>query len=539
MIDYVNKDLFFQDSISKQWTIIATKKVDNETVTVATFHNGDLLKDSISLTESVTSSDGLVFGRCESSRFEFTVYNVNTSLKGCELTVSIILDNDTEHPFEVGTYIVDSDKPTADRWHRKVIAYDGLSKLNEMDVKDWYKTLTFPMTIKAFRDALFIKIGLTQETVTLPQDNIQIAKTLDEDESISALSLLQAICELNGCFGHIDRNNIFRYKYISVITEALYPADDLYPAEDLYPSDWTIDCPYEKSKWMNAEYEDYMCKPIDGVVIMGENNEIVAWTSQDPTNAFKIEGNFLTYDLDNSVLTTIANNVFAKVRYLTYRPTKLQCLGNPCLEVGDSFYFNTRDAIVPSYVFSRTLTGIQLLKDVLESTGDEDRSKDLSSISKQLSRLKNKSKYDLEVNSARISDLEADHVTVAQLNATQADIRNLFANEAVISGTLNAAIAKIETLEATAITADTISTVNLNASQITAGTLSVNRLNVGQIVTLNSIQNALTAPGAGTITIGTVRLSNLKLYNGGTGTYRDVVLRTITVSGTQYVCLTV
>ena len=457
----------------------------------------------------------------------------------CELTVDIILNNDTEHPFRLGKYIVDSDKPTADRWHRKVIAYDKLSKLNEMDVKDWYKTLTFPMTIKAFRDSLFIKIGLTQETVVLPQDNIQIQKTLDEDESISALSLLQAICELNGCFGHMNRNDIFQYKYLPIITEALYPDTELYPSEDLYPSDWTIDFSYDKSIWMNAEYEDYECKAIDGVVIMGEDNEIAAWTSQDPKNAFKIEGNFLTFDLPKATLTTIASNVFAKVKNLTYKPTKLQCLGNPCLEVGDSFYYNTRDSIVPSYILSRTLTGIQLLKDTLESTGDEDRSKDLSSISKQLSRLKNKSKYDLDVNSARISELEADHVTVSQLNATNGRIDNLDASEVVIRNTLNAAIARIGTLEATAITANNISTVSLNASQITAGTLSVNRLNVGQIVTLNSIQNALSAPGAGTITIGTVRLNNLKLYNGGTGTYRDVVLRTLIVDGTQYICLTV
>ena len=80
MIDYINSDLFFQDSISKQWVIEVTKKVDNNTVTVTTFHNDDILNNSISLTESISSSDGLVFGRCESSRFEFTVYNVNTSL---------------------------------------------------------------------------------------------------------------------------------------------------------------------------------------------------------------------------------------------------------------------------------------------------------------------------------------------------------------------------------------------------------------------------------------------------------------------------
>ena len=501
MIDYINKDLFLQDSVNKQWTITATKKVDNNTVTVATFHNDVILYDSISLTESISSSDGLVFGRCESSRFEFTVYNTTTSLKGCELTVDIVLNHDNEHPFRLGTYIVDSDKPTADRWHRKVIAYDRLSKLNETDVKDWYKTLTFPMSLKNFRDSFFIKIGLTQETVALPQDNIQIVKTLDENEDISALSVLQAICELNGCFGHINRNDVFQYKFLSLITEALFPADDLYPANDLYPLGWTIDCAYEKSKWSNAEYEDYRCKLIDGVVIMGENNEIVGWTSQDPKNAFKIEGNFLTYDLDSATLTMIANNVFEKVRHISYKPTKVQVIGNPCLEVGDSFYFDTRDSVVSSYALSRTLTGVQLLKDVLESTGDEDRSKDLSSISKQLSRLKNKSKYDLDVNSARIADLEADHVTVAQLNAAQADIRNLFASEAVISGTLTAAIGKINTLEA-----DHVTTSSFNALQATVNTINAT------YITANSITASLITSKFNSANSGVFKYLNCENY---------------------------
>ncbi|MBP5598100.1 MAG: hypothetical protein J6Y02_22215 [Pseudobutyrivibrio sp.] len=484
MIDYVNKDLFFQDSIDKQWTITATKVVDNETVTVATLHNEDLLYDSISLNEALSSSDGLVFGRCESSRLEFTVYNIVSPLKGCELTVDIVLDHDTEHPFRLGTYIVDSDKPVAERLHRKVTAYDRLSKLNEKDVKDWYKALTFPMTIKNFRDSLFNYIGITQEVVELPQDNISIVKTLNEDEDMSALSIVQAICELNGAFGHIGRDDVFHYKYLPLIIKALYPGTDVFPAEDLYPADWIIDVPFSRNSWMNAEYEDYECKTIDGVVIMGEDNEIAAWTKQDAENPFKIEGNFLTFDLDKTTLTTIANNVLPKIHDRIYQPSKLESLGNPCMEVGDSFYFNDRYFIVASYCLSRTLSGTQLLKDSIESTGDEDRSKDLSSISKQLQRLKNKSEFDIDVNSARIHYLEVDHVTVAQLNAANAQISNLWASEAVISGSLSAAIGRIGTIEADYITTVTFQAQSINANKITAGTLSVNRLNADSVTNL-------------------------------------------------------
>ena len=481
MIDYVNKDLFFQDSINKQWVITATKVEDNETIVIATLHNEDLLYDSISLTEALSSSDGLIFGRCESSRFEFTVYNVISSLKGCTLTVDIILNNDTENPFRLGTYFVDSDKPTADRYHRKVTAYDRFYKLQNLDVKDWYGSLTFPITLKNFRDSFFNYIGITQETVELPQDNISIPKTLDSDETISAISVLQCICEINGAFGHMGRDDIFYYKYLPLIIKALYPGTDVFPAEDLYPADWVIDCPFERKQWTSAEYEDYECKTIDGVIIMGEDNEIAAWTSQSPENPWVIEGNFLTYDLDQSTLMTMASNVHPKVYDKIYQPSKIQALGNPCLEVGDSFYFNDRYFIVATYCLSRTLRGIQLMMDDLESTGDEDRSKQFNSISKQLQRLKNKSEFDIDVNSARIRYLEVDHVTVAQMNAANAEIGNLWASEAVISGSLSAAVARIGNIEADYITSVTFQAQSINANKITAGTLNVNRLNANDV----------------------------------------------------------
>lgn len=482
MIDYVNKDLFYQDSVLKHWTITATKVVDNQTVTVATIRNEDLLYDSITLTEAISSSDGLVFGRCESSRFEFTVYNVISSLKGCELTVDIVLGDDTANPFRLGTYIVDSDKPTADRYHRKVIAYDRLSKLNEMDVKDWYAGLTFPITIKNFRDSFFTRVGITQETVVLPQDNIQIQKSLNEDESMSALSIIQAICELNGCFGHMRRDDTFQYKYVPIIVKALYPAEDLYPAENLYPADWIIDQQFEKKGWMSAEYEDYECKEIGGVVIMGENNEIAAYTSQTPENPLKIEGNFLTYDVDNATLTAMANNLYSKVAQRVYQPSKFKCLANPCLEVGDSYCYNTKDSVIASYILQRTMTGLQLLVDTYESDGDEDRSKQLSSISKQLQRLANKTEWDLDVERARITYLEAEDVVInGKLTAHQADITNLWASEAVISGSLTAAIGRISTIESDYITTVSFQAQNINANKITAGTLNVQRLNVTDV----------------------------------------------------------
>ena len=479
MIDYVNKDLFGQNSIDKQWTITISK----DGTTKATYTNSDIEYDSIYLTEAISSSDGLVFGRCESSRFEFTVhYDVVPTVapyktfKGCDVIVDLVLNHDTLHPFRVGHYIVDEDKPTADKHYRKIICYDRLSELADKDIAPWYKTLQFPMTIKSFRDSFFNYIGITQETTTLCNDNITIYKTLDADEELSGISIIQAICELNGAFGHIGRDDIFHYVRLGEIIEGLFPAEDLYPADDLYPRDESVDIAYNKNQWINVEYEDYRVKEIDGVIVMDEEGTIAGYSSQNLSNPFKVENNFLTYNINRDVYSTIANNLNTVVHGHWYMTANVECPANLCVEVGDKIRVNAKEKIIYMYVLYRNMSGNQFMKDKLESTGDEDRSKDLNSVSKQLARLRTKSAYDIDVASARIGNLEADHVSVADLSAQRGRIDNLSSSVAIIDTKLYAAQGDIDTLYTR--------TLNIsNSLTVTDGNVTALQVDVNSLTT--------------------------------------------------------
>ena len=61
-----------------------------------------------------------------------------------------------------------------------------------------------------------------------------VEKTIESDE-ISGKYIINAICEINGCFGHVNRNNKFQYLEIVLNQFGLYPRNDIYPADDLYP----------------------------------------------------------------------------------------------------------------------------------------------------------------------------------------------------------------------------------------------------------------------------------------------------------------
>lgn len=500
-------------------------KLSDEYETVAVIQNDQILDGSLNLVESINSGDGLVFGRCESSKFEITICENHIPLKGCRLLVQVSLnDND---PFTIGTYKVDSDKPTADRVHRKITAYDSLYEINDKDVVFWYNGLTFPMTLKAFRDSFFTYLGVEQEETTLPNDNIQVEKKVDTESGVAGSAILSPICELNVSFGHIGRDNKFHYIRLTEMIEGLYPKDDLYPEDDLYPVAERVDHEVSKSDWMSMEYEDYTVKKIDGVVILNEEGKIAVTTNVDALNPLNIELNYLLYDKDENTLRTIANNIATLVTPIWYRPVNVKTTGNPCIEVGDSVRYNSRDCIVFTYVMSRTLTGIHRLEDTIEATGDETRSEDYNNVSKQLSRLSQRSEYDLEATNAYIRQLKTDYIDAALADIDLLHTHNLevdsriSANELAITtkasvGSLDAVSARVGSLEA-----DHVSVGSINALQATVNTINANYITASYITT-EHILAALNAPGQGTITIGTVKCSSLQLLDGQSGTYRSI-----------------
>ena len=224
MIEYDKFDLYMEESVDKQLQIA----FDGGTIT-----NKEIPSEQFSLTESL-SSDGLMFGSCEASEIKFRIYNVFTPLKDKWLTITQVLDKDFENPLQIGKYKVYSDKPTADRSYRDVVAYDSMFDIINADVASWYNSLTFPMQLKTFRDSFFDYFGIDQEEVALVNDAMIVEKTI-EASVLSGKDVLQSICQINGCFGHIGRDGKMQYVFLNAIMGGLYPSNNIYPADDLYP----------------------------------------------------------------------------------------------------------------------------------------------------------------------------------------------------------------------------------------------------------------------------------------------------------------
>lgn len=377
-----SKEKYWESSVDKQMliSVVGTNvAIDNSMLESGTF----------SLEESLCSESELKFGCCEANSVKFTAHNTAGSLVGKTISISETLDGDTENPTQYGAYKVYSDIPTSDRTKRQITAYDAMYDIINADVKNWYAGLSFPMTLKQFRDSFFAHLGIEQVETSLVNDSMTVNKTIvatktddssavTEEPSISGKTVVTAICEINGCFGNINRDGKFEYVILPNIISVVYPADDLFPSDDLFPADANTES--MSGHYITFDYEDFQSKAITQLEIRASDNTAGAIVGTAGNN-YVISGNFLVSDKTGAELEQIANNVFPIMKQAAYTPIKsCTCVGNPCLTLGEPIRFNTTREIVETYLLQRTLTGVQSKRDSISAQGTQTHSAKVNSI---------------------------------------------------------------------------------------------------------------------------------------------------------------
>lgn len=414
MREYINENLFNQDSIDKQLIIRTSSGI--------VIDNTMLNAEEFSLEDSICSEQELNYGSCESGCIKFRVSNIINTIIGEEVTVSLQLNGDAEHPLQIGVYTVDSDTPTANRDWRDITCYDAMKRILEADVTEWYSNL-FPTndtthTVKEIRDSFFSYLHIQQNPyAVLINDYIRISKTLNVvassgettmKEAISGKDVITRICELNACFGHIDYLGRFDYVYLTENKGYLYPRNDLYPSDDLYPKDPSgFPVP---STYRDLKYEDYITEKVSRIVIRESENDIGYILNNDTTNTYTITGNFFLYGKSSQQLKEIATNIFNAISFVTYRPMEATIRGNFCFELGDLIMIHSDKDIIHSYILERKISGIQSLKDNISAKGNQYISENNNSIAASILQIKGKSnklERSIEETKSTITDVES------------------------------------------------------------------------------------------------------------------------------------
>lgn len=465
-----------------------------------------IVSESMTITESLCESEDLKFGECNATQFEITVADVFQDLTGMEFLATIEIGG---YELALGTYKVESFVRQADRRRKKITAYNRMRKF-QVDVAEWYQGLDFPLSLKGFRDSLCDYVDIKQINQSLPLDDMTISKTI-EPEQISGIDVIQSICEINGCFGQVDRTG--RLKYVFLEHTGLFPSEKLFPEDDLFPAD-ALDGDSElisHYKQSETTYEDYVVEGIDKVRIRQEEGDVGESFPPNEVgeNAYTIQGNFLVYGKSSSELSEISEIAFGKISKKIYRPCHIVSPSLPWVEVGDVLVCYTSDDVIETFCMKRTMSGCQSMMDTFESTGGKEREEDFG-IQTSVLQLEGKTaviKKSVEEVSVRLTDLKAQEEAHFEItsNRITAEVKRAQEAEAAL---------KIE--------ADRISLDVTNFKKDTNARFELTDEAIKTKVTRGTISSEISQE-AGKITLSANRLivnsTNFKLDGDGNATF--------------------
>lgn len=419
-----------------------------------TIDTDTLHSESVTIKESICDDEDLTLGGCIAFSCEFEVSEIiqhDLSKRSFDVTLEVHDEaGNTILEIPMGCYKVYSAEMVDDKDYKKIVAYDALYDASA-DVSDWYEGL-FPVissnavtktddngteitvlvknygttTLKAMRESLLQHLGILYEEQSLVNDDMIVSKSLQPSgDNCTGLMMLKWMCEIHGGFGRMNRNG--RFEVTTLQSSGLYPDEDRYPDVDLYPENSNtssvalgVSDEEPRAEYITAKFEEYMTKYITGINVRTEDDD-VGCTVGTTENPYIISGNALLFGKTAAELKPIAENILNVIKDIIYRPNTTELIGLPYVEVGDVYSVEKED-VVESYVLSRTLSGIQLLRDTYEAKGSETRSNNVSD-SSELIRTKAKIlKIQKDIDGVRIEMSDLAEETSSQYEQTNKSI---------------------------------------------------------------------------------------------------------------------
>lgn len=423
-----DKSIWLSDTAHKTYEL----KIGDEVLS-----NADIVEDSIMIEGVLEDSEQLEFSGCHAKSLKVDLIYRNESAFGLpvELKAKAELgDDETEWLVLFTGKVTALTQKSADDILSSLMAYDALQEVNNFDLAEWYKGLTFPITLGAFRTSLrenLASLGVEMEDSELPLDSMTIDQTI-APETLAGRDVLIAIATLNARYCVCDAENVIRFVALDRLNvKGLYPAEDLFPSDDLFPedpednaADWI-----ESPEFSGLNYRNYDVLPIDKVVLREDEDDIGAIYGTG-LNAYIVEGNFLLYGKSAADLAATAEAVYELVEGYSFTPAVITGKARPWLEMGDLVRVDSAQNVIFTYVLQAQFSGLQNTNGSYGCSVKKDRVKQLSSINTQVLQLRGKSNKlvrDVEHMSSAIYDEEGNsrieqNASAIELKVSKGDV---------------------------------------------------------------------------------------------------------------------
>lgn len=378
-------------------TVTTTDNVVHE------YNARNILSGSVSIVESLCSAETFDISRVEKNQLTFTLFNITEGIKGLQgasvvakQRITLPDENETAVDIPLGTYTVVEAMNDGDYLY-KCTCYDTTTLNLDGLIDDWWKGLTFPITLRNLVVSMFDYLGCPYD---IPAEfnnyDYSVPAMNAVFEGVTGAEILGYIQEIVGGYFKANRFGVITLRVPVPTASGLYPHIGLYPHTGLYPrrssSGFGVDGEVGIGDWHypqivgDLQIGDYDVKRVTKVQIRGTEDDI-GIIAGSGTNTYVIQGNPLLFNLTDETGRAIAENILSAVGQVAYKPFSGKFMSQPYIEVGDMAKIMTleqKEGVSP--IFQRTLSGARLAFDTFQCLGLEEREQ-VSSVNRKMTTI--------------------------------------------------------------------------------------------------------------------------------------------------------
>lgn len=378
-------------------TVTTTDNVVHE------YNARNILSGSVSIVESLCSAETFDISRVEKNQLTFTLFNITEGIKGLQgasvvakQRITLPDENETAVDIPLGTYTVVEAMNDGDYLY-KCTCYDTTTLNLDGLIDDWWKGLTFPITLRNLVVSMFDYLGCPYD---IPAEfnnyDYSVPAMNAVFEGVTGAEILGYIQEIVGGYFKANRFGVITLRVPVPTASGLYPHIGLYPHTGLYPrrssSGFGVDGEVGIGDWNypqivgDLQIGDYDVKRVTKVQIRGTEDDI-GIIAGSGTNTYVIQGNPLLFNLTDETGRAIAENILSAVGQVAYKPFSGKFMSQPYIEVGDMAKIMTleqKEGVSP--IFQRTLSGARLAFDTFQCLGLEEREQ-VSSVNRKMTTI--------------------------------------------------------------------------------------------------------------------------------------------------------
>lgn len=407
-IDEQTKSLLLENSIHREIIIRFPNATEGE---ISEIGSSNIIAESFELKHSICDEKEFVLGGCIAGQLTIQVVGIEQALNNKRINVFIrqtystgdLLPSNALYPSgdlypghqkatiekQIFSGTIDSSLRQKNRSVKEIVAYDDMYLMSQTKCAKWFegyvqysvigknRTLRHLIftTLDHFEsltnsDISYGEIPLSFNDLKILNMNLDTVKSVVRDNMV-VTDLLKAYCELNACFAIMSPTGKLK------LTK-LYKQVNTASATEKKPVDEII------TAYADLTFEEYTTRPINRIRFKynkdknfdyGHSATRQSWYVSDNliTSCCSDVGEFVTAFNDNNGKNYIFNDLYS------YRPFSADAFARWWLEPGDKVAVKTGyndTETIESFVFERTIKGINGMRVTLKAQGTEFIGKD-------------------------------------------------------------------------------------------------------------------------------------------------------------------